>query len=509
MSTLTKNKLFKNPSIMIGIGCIIVWLINSISSISSIIIYYRTYIIGALLIMVLFGIVLWKERLIAADFESIAFLILISGFIIRALYILVAPYNISKHDLGTFTIEGNNNIDSGHLGYISYLYNYRQLPDFDPRLKWAFYNPPGFHIISAIWYGLNRFLGFSAEVCLENLQILTLAYATSIVIVVYKILIEFFEKNKILLIVLSFVSYFPFFSILGATLNNDCLATLCSMIAILYTIRWYRNQNLKNISIVAVSMGFGMFTKLNVGLLAFAIGFVFIYGSVKNIKEYKRYLMQFSLFGLICVPLGLFWPIRNYILYHMPITYIPRGSVVSQFVGEHNTFSRIALPSLKQISYPFIRFDSSLEHNIWVQLIRTGLYDEIMPPDATDLIHPFALGLLWISLALGVITIVLFVRTACKKRILGKEMKLFFSIAFLTQMISFVQFCYSYPMICTMNFRYVVILILLPCLAWGSYLNEENKGRLSRRVFTGLLGDFIALSIVMNLVFIIWAPYKY
>lgn len=509
MSELTKHKILKNPSIVIGIGCIVIWLMNSIPSVSSKIIYYRTYIIGAILIMALFGIILWKERLVSANFETIVFLILISGFVIRALYILVAPYNISKHDLGTFTLDGNNNIDRGHLGYISYLYNFIQLPDFDPRLKWAFYNPPGFHIISAIWYGFNQFLGFSSEVSLENLQILTLAFSTGIVIVAYKILIEFFEKNKILLIVLSFLSYFPFFTILGATLNNDCLATLCSMIAILYTIRWYRNQNLKNIIVVAISIGFGMFTKLNVGLLAFAIGFVFIYGFIKNIKEYKRYIMQFSLFGLICIPLGLFWPIRNYILYHMPITYIPRVESVRQYIGDHSVISRIGLPSLKQISYPFIRFDSGIEHNIWVQLVRTGLFDEIMPPDATDLIHPLALGLFWISLVLGVISIALFIRTLYNKQILGKEMKLFFSIAFLTQMISFIQFSYSYPHICTMNFRYVVILILMPCIAWGGYLNEGTKGRLSKRILTGLLGCFIALSIVINLAFIIWAPFKY
>ena len=60
-----------------------------------------------------------------------------------------------------------------------------------------------------------------------------------------------------------------------------------------------------------------------------------------------------------------------------------------------------------------------------------------------------------------------------------------------------------------MNFRYVVILILMPCIALGGYLNEETKGRLSKRILAGLLGCFIALSIVINLAFIIWAPYKY
>lgn len=93
MSELTKHKILKNPSIVIGIGCIVIWLINSIPSVSSKIIYYRTYLIGAALIMTLFGIILWKERLVSADFETIVSLILLSGFVIRALYILVAPYN--------------------------------------------------------------------------------------------------------------------------------------------------------------------------------------------------------------------------------------------------------------------------------------------------------------------------------------------------------------------------------------------------------------------------------
>ncbi len=444
-----------------------------------------------------------------ANFETIAFLILVSGFLIRALYVLVAPYDISKHDLGVFAFTGSNQIENGHLGYISYLYHFKHLPDFDPRLKGAFYNPPGFHMISALWYGLNQFLGFSEIISLESIQVLTLAFSTGIVIAGYKILLEIFNKNKILLFLLSFLSFFPFFTILGSTLNNDCLATLCSMIAILYTIRWYRNQNMKNIIIIAVSIGFGMLTKLSVGLLAFGIGFIFVYAFIKNIREYKRYLLQFSLFGFICVPLGLYWPIRNYLLYHMPFTYVPRVNSEIQFVGDYGAISRVGIPGLKQICYSFIRFNAPTEHNIWVQMVRTSLFDEIMPRDTVSLVYSMALFLFWITLLLSIIALVMYIRVLNSNKTLKIEMKLFFSILFTTLLFSFIQFSFLYPHICTMNFRYIVPIVLLPCLAWGSYLNEVKEDALSNRILTSFLYCFIGLSVLMNAAFIVWAPFKY
>ena len=225
------------------------------------------------------------------DYERKLFAILLAGFLLKLCYIAVVPYGISKHDLGSFTLTGFSDTDEGHLGFISYLYTFRRLPDFDPRLIWGFYNPPGFHILAALWYGINRRRGFAPLTCLENLQILTLIFVSVGICVTVKILEELFEKDRYLLYTAAFLSFFPFFTILSGTLNNDALAFLCSMTAVLYAIRWYRDQSVKNIVLIAVSLGFGMFTKLNVGLLSFPIGFLFLYALVKRRKEAGKMIL--------------------------------------------------------------------------------------------------------------------------------------------------------------------------------------------------------------------------
>lgn len=438
-------------------------------------------------------------------YERILFIILLFGFLLRVLYIIAAPYGISKHDLGKCSLTGFSDEDRGHLGYISYLYHFKHLPDFDPRLKRGFYNPPGFHIISAVWYAINRWIGFSPQVCLENLQILTLIYVTAAILVMVKILQEIFPRDKFLLILAALLSFSPFFTILSGTLNNDALAFLCSMSAVLYTIRWYRKRTLKNIVIIAVSLGFGMFTKLNVGLLAFPIGFLFLYSFVKNRKEYGKFLLQFGVFGLICVPLGLYWPVRNYIRYRMPLNYIPRVNSDRQYVGDFSFIERIGLPSLQEISYPFLSFDAGKEYNIWVQMIRTSLFDEVLLPEEMSFFTICATVLFWLGLLGAVLAVVLWIRTLFHKNSVQKEMKCFFTILFISMLAGFVPFCFLYPHICTMNFRYIIPLLLLPCMAWESCFHAEKKYKILKPVLAAGLLLFLLLSLIMQVALILAA----
>lgn len=435
------------------------------------------------------------------DYERKLFAILLAGFLLKLCYIAVVPYGISKHDLGSFTLTGFSDTDEGHLGFISYLYTFRRLPDFDPRLIWGFYNPPGFHILAALWYGINRRRGFAPLTCLENLQILTLIFVSVGICVTVKILEELFEKDRYLLYTAAFLSFFPFFTILSGTLNNDALAFLCSMTAVLYAIRWYRDQSVKNIVLIAVSLGFGMFTKLNVGLLSFPIGFLFLYALVKRRKEAGKMILQFGLVGLICVPLGLFWPIRNYMRFGMPMNYIPDLKSKRQYVGNFSIFQRIGIPSWENLSSPFLSFAPGQEHNIWTQLVKTALFDEVPRPGEMPVFRMCAQMLFWLGLLGAACAVVSWIRTLLDRNSMASERKAFFTIQFLSMLIGYVPFCFSYPYICTMNFRYIIPLLLLPCLSWESIVHRA--GERTRRLQTVGMLLFVFLCLLANLALII------
>ena len=64
------------------------------------------------------------------------------GIFIKLYYINYTETWERQHDVISF------GADEGHAAYIEYILNNKSLPDFDPREKWGFFQPPLHHIIS-------------------------------------------------------------------------------------------------------------------------------------------------------------------------------------------------------------------------------------------------------------------------------------------------------------------------------------------------------------------------
>lgn len=496
------KKIISHPGITILVLCLATWLIGSIFHLPAVFIKYLSIFAAVILLSAV--LILSAKYKKDNRFELIAYIIIIAGFIIRALYILAVPYDVSLHDLGAFPPDGSSDVYPGHLGYIAYLYTNRHLPDFDPRTQWSFYNPPGFHIVSAAWYGFNRFIGFSQEVSLENLQILTLIFSTGIVMALYKIMLEFFPRNNTLLLLLSLVSFFPFITIMSGTVNNDCLAALLGMISILYTIRWHKSHRIKDICIIASAFGLGMFTKLNNAVLAIPVGFIFVYDFIKDIKNFKKYLLQFILFLVICAPPALFWSIRNAVLYDMPVNYVQQISDTSpQSIRYIEKIRYIGLPTRAALTYPFITPNPETDHNIWLQLVKTSLFDELRIKSEFTAAITFSRVFLWFGIAMWMMSVVSYICILFKKKTLNPEMKFFFGILFLSQAVSIVSFTFSYPFVCTMNFRYVMPLMLLPCISLCSLLNCFSRRNMAKNIIQCFLAYFAGFSVFFNVLMII------
>ena len=80
------------------------------------------------------------------------------------------------------------------------------------------------------------------------------------------------------------------------------------------------------------------------------------------------------------------------------------------------------------------------------------------------------------------------------KGILDKKIdvnkRILFIISFFSVFISYIIFCFKYPYICTMNFRYIVItlvsgMMMLGLMENNKQENENNKqkGKISTKVF--------------------------
>lgn len=455
----------------IVIGCFIVWWICSNQFRINYVMERRNILEPLILIAffskMLYVVIVQKKR----DFDTIVRYILIGAFIVRAFYVIVTPYNISTHDLGNFVNIDNEKYSSGHLGYIEYLYHYHCLPNFDPRKLWSFYNPPGFHILGAfvLWISHDIF-GIVQPLCFESLQVISLFFSSMTVWVFYCILREFDFKKSHVLLATAFVSFYPFFMIYSATLNNDIQGVFFMFLAVWYAIRWYKNQSLKNIVVIALALGIGMFTKINAALICFGIGFIFITVYWKNRKERKKYFTQFASFLAICMPIGLFMPILNYVKYQIPFTYVQEISKDNWlYLGTPGIINRLGVIFDQQLTYAFTTLDAKVEHNIWIQTVRTALFDELRVGTSHSWIAGWALILLWGNLILAIVLNIAFIYMIIKKNTMEWKLKGGLAIMYATLMISYIKYCFDQPFVCTMNFRYIAITLLFPILG-GLYM---------------------------------------
>lgn len=416
------------------------------------------------------------------------------SFIIKFYYVLCTQYYTRQHDVGVFG-EGD-----GHASVIEYYLNNKHLPDFDVRLG-QFYQPPLYHIISASWIDfLENFCGVNPELARESVQMLTLFYSTACVIIVYKIFRYFGFKEKSLYIPLTFFAFHPQFIILSGSINNDILSTTFMLAAILCTLMWYKNPTVWGIVKLALAIGLGMMTKLSAALVAPAIALIFLIMLLKGsrqMQKLKKLIKQYVIFGIICCPLGLWWGIRNYMLYKVPFTYIPRVSEdVAQYVGYIPFLSRITDFSLKQFENLFDCLGyadmSYMEYNPLIAAMKTAVFGEwVYDFRVTNALRTIPTLLFWSFVLLAATTFIsMLIYTFHKTNKICFESKILLFVFYMVVMLNFYNFCRAFPHICSQDFRYITSILLVNtvylALPIAEYQEHRNNGLL-KWTSTGLI----------------------
>lgn len=485
----------------LGIGFIggvyIISIIRSygLGSLTSNIVTVFMFVLLLSLIVVVYA--LYRSRQISA--EQIIGLIIFSGILLRFAYVLFTSISEMQNDIGEL-IDGQ-----GHLGYIYYLYSYKQLPDFDPRFRLQFYHPPLHHAISALWLGLNTKLGFDLSRAGENIQMLTLVYSSCILFTANGILKKLKADVYTRMGALGVLAFFPYFVMQAGSVNNDTLVTLLMAVSLYLALKWYDEPNFKNIILLGISIGSAMMTKVSGGFVAFAVAFLFVVKLVKERKKVWTFIKQYTVFGVITVPLGLWYPVKNKILYDLPLNYVQElPKELEQYIEKYNTvFQRLFDFSLNQFSSPAIVWsnqDSNCDHNIFITMIKCAAFGEgnWFQNDAFKIM--IGRMVFWVLAALLISLTVLFVYWVVKSK-LELEKRIYALITVVVVFGLYIKFCFEYMFICTMNVRYVLIPLML--LVIGGMLGagqiRESK---NSWVINILHGVQIAFGILCVMLFI-------
>lgn len=430
-----------------------------------------------------YGLFLKKKGRLTA--ERICILMLVSGCILRLMYVVYTKDYQRQHDAGRFYKENSN-----HSGYIMYLMENHSLPDSDPRDHLQFYHPPLHHIISAVILSIVKAIGLDYIRLAPNvLQAVSAVYSSVFCILSYRIMKRIGLKDRALTAATAAVTFHPTLIILSGSFNNDMLSSLFAVTAILFTVRWAEKKSFGSIVAIAFAIGLGMLTKLTVGLLAPAVAAVFLVALIKE-KNRKRLIAQFFVFGVICVPLGLCWSIRNYIKFGMPPGYVPKLSERSGQYIDVSPVKRLLDFSLHQFSSPFTQWEWNgaeyNEYNPVIALMKNAMFDEETFFYNSITMQSFCTALFFAGAVTAVLSAAAVVLMWRKREKLSLELKLLFTLTFAVVFINYLVFCIRYPQVCTENMRYCVPLIVSGSAALGLLIQNASDREKTNAVIYAL-----------------------
>lgn len=464
--------------------------------------------------------------------------ILITGAIIRLIYVLGSTIYERQYDIGQISLDAGHTVSGGHLAYIQYLYENLHLPDVDPTTVYQFHHPPVHHYICALWMKFLSLFIHNNAILEESIQVVPFAFSLITLYFLYRILKEFEVKGYMMCISLVIFAFHPALILLSGSVNNDCTAMAFTVMTIYYFLRWIKDHSYKNIILTALFLGLGISTKQNVAELAFPMAVCFVIELFKAVLK-KQLVLQYICFGAISIPLGMWFYIRNLIKYNMSILWVyelPKDSW--QYTGNVPVINRFLWPVPAEMIDNLKHFRIGCGYNVWMQIMRTSVLGEWDMASAGKGIKVLAVFLMLLGALIAVVAFAslfgfietYFIKSDVKNDESGiksddkssvkdddeisvkndgelgvnegsKIQALFIIISYLTTMIFYLVFVYKYPQECSMNFRYITITLLFTVLSLGKWGFIERNEKV-KSGFSVLLLGFILFSVLMTGVWI-------
>ena len=445
----------------------------------------------------------------------------------RLCYILLISIRVNQHDVYYF---GYPAVNHGHTGYIEFFLENGRLPDGGEILSHAqFYPPPLHHIVCALFLRLQTALGIPFAAAAENLQALTPFYSMVAPYACYRVLKLLGLRGGALFAPLALLAFHPTFFLLSGSINNDCLSVMFGLLAVWAMLEWLKKTTFPRILALALCLGGGMAAKLSVGVLAPAVAVLFLIRLVRTkgwgMDGRGRLLLQFCLFGAVCIPLGIGWQARNFLLYEIPPSYLPHLTEQSkQYLGNYPLWTRFFdFGTLRDFGvFPSCTGEygaAYFEHCIPLAILKMSLFGEYgywTQVSAFETIGTFLFGLNLLvvggSLAgMGVCAVSAF-RTDrsspspgaefARRNGLSRSSALFLLLAWASLLFSYTAFCFKYPHFCSMDFRYIVPTLLYGAVFLGVLLSRlktrtTRPSRFLRALLYAAVAAFCACSVLL------------
>lgn len=448
--------------------------------------------IGMMLILILVSVALiwqtWSGRRFGTGqsrYNAGIYAVMIMGIVMRIGYMLSTDCTVRGHDLWDIDPAG-----AGHAGYLLQILTKHQLPDTNTL---QLYQQPLFYILGAL---VSRFLNlFFHEVTYHDLvdaakTVSCMASCISLVLC-RRIAQESGLKEQGILYTLILTAFLPASYLTGGTVNPDALASLMMLYAYLFTLRWLRNRSWKNTILLAVIFGLSMMTKISCGVVALVTAGIFLWQFVIALHKKKagRLLIKYLVFGCISIPLGMWYSVRNYILFRQPLTYVLwLGEQSELYTGSHPIIQRILLIDVDNLLQgPYT--DVWSDYNLPVYYLKSALFGEFSF-DVPGFL-PVLLLLTAFVLSLFCISAVI---CSIRNRRIRRDYRIMIAVSMsLVLYGSGILFYLKYPFGCSMDFRYIIFLAVPLGILLGKYAETHKVKSFYLHLLLSIYAVFSAL----------------
>ena len=441
-------------------------------------------------------------------FEINLFYIMSVSFLIRLCYMLYTTGHTRQYD----TWSTNNN---GHYDYALYIFDNWSLPShtFTESNIYQFYHPPLHYFISAVWMKIYSGIGFNPVLTQDTDALFC---SVQILSTFYTFLITWYAVKTIRLLNLSklatyvgviFVCFYPRLFQFSGQINNDVLATLLVICSIFRLFKYkIEGHSYKDFLLCGLYLGLAMMTKLSAVIVALGYGLYFLYELVisimkkENAVPLKKLLIQYGLFLVISVPLGLWFQFYAHNVYGIPFNFVFRNLNSKLFTGTRDyvlardylniisydknneglIYTNWAINFLARYVSPFLISDYQASglfanafsnYNILTYAIKSTIFGEFAywGGEGFGVVALAAGYIFWFSL------VIITIYNLIKKR---GNLTFYIAIAVTLSIIAFYLYLQmSMPYGCSMDARYIVS-ILLPLgvmLTMNISMLKENK----------------------------------
>ena len=494
------------------------------------------FTVSALVLTAVVAFVLHKNNRL--DVGRIVFLFIVAGTIIRIGYMLKTPAATRQYD----TFSSNFN---GHESYAATIYRTGKLPGDN---GYQFYHPPLNAFVQAFFMRVNArlvavfcpaevadasyyipylagkpdYVGAEEYFLYETCQILSVLYSVVVMVTSVKIVSLFGLCGKKKVFATAIIAFFPRSYQFSALLNNDALALCLSVLALYFALKWYKfGRRWDNIMLCSLCLGLGMMTKISAATIALPVAAIFLYELISSVKkesraaDIKTIVFQYAVFLAVCAPLGLWFQFYAKSRFGQPFGYV--------FPYLNKALSTADVPLFERL---FITFDKNEwfgslfisnfknystgvnnNYNLFNYSVRSAVFGEFgfWNGEVFAIIALFAAFALAAFSFIGLVyALALFIKKDMRDESeQGKKTKLtvaFLAILAVAEIGSLVFFYIKMPYSCTMDFRYIMPLIIYLALSATLTVtrieNESAFGAVAARAITVSEIAFLTLSAV-------------